>query len=217
MLTPPCSIPTLPQISGAGERRALLAGVTFLESSGVGGMTFDELCEWFAEHVVIGGVMELPPLVNEPQAGSIPLGRRSAALPPPAHVVGQIVSLARGRVVAALRGLLATPTDDRFLAAALFSGRVRRRRGAHGSQWVAQLEPSTPLSVIILSLFAVDILSNREAYDRGACVCDTCGRLSFQDAPVTRRNCHEHPGHASGFTYAVGAGRITPPRRPGNG
>jgi hypothetical protein len=212
MLTPPSSMPTLPQIKGAGERRALLAGVTFLEASSAGIMTFDELCEWFAEHVVIGGLMELPPIVNEPQAGSIPLGRHRASRPPPAQIVAQIVALARGRVVAALRGLLATPADDRFLAAALFSGRVRRRRGPHGSQWVAQIEPSTPLSGIVLSLFAVDILSNRNAYDRSACVCDTCGRLSFQDAPLTRRNCHEHPGHASGFTRAVGARKLAPSR-----
>jgi hypothetical protein len=59
------------------------------------------------------------------------------------------------------------------------------------------------LSGIVLSLITVDILTHREEYDHHLCVCDACGRVSFQERPVSRRTCPEHPAHVSGFTRSV--------------
>jgi hypothetical protein len=117
--------------------------------------------------------------------------------------VQKVLDLARTRAVVALRGLLARPVDDRFLAAAIFTGRVRRRMIAGQNRWVARPEPTAPLSAIVLSLFAVDILTNRELYDRELCVCDTCGRMSFSLDPTMRRACSDHApkdSRASGVT-----------------
>jgi hypothetical protein len=117
--------------------------------------------------------------------------------------VQKVILTARGRVVAALRGLIASPVDDRFLAGAIFAGRVRRRRVIDSNEWVAHPEPTAPLSGIVLSVLAVDVLTNREEYDQHLCVCDACGRVSFQDTPVSRRHCSEHPAPTSGFTRSV--------------
>jgi hypothetical protein len=196
-------MPTLPFFPSVGERRALLAGITFIEEAGSGSMSVQDLREWFDRYIVDPGVMPRPTMVSEPTAGSIPLYLRSASTVLSAQAVERVIAAARSRVVSSLRGLLASPSDDRFVAGALFSGRVQRRRGADGNRWVAHPEPSASLSGILLSLFAVDVLSNRDAYDQNLCVCDVCGRISFQDGPVSRRNCAEHPAHESGFIRAV--------------
>ena len=53
---------------------------------------------------------------------------------------------------------------------------------------------------IVLSLFASAILSDRVLYDHTLCVCDTCGRIAFDDAPAMRRTCTAHAPRVSGFT-----------------
>jgi hypothetical protein len=203
MATPSSALPTLPFHPSASERRALLAGVTFIEDTASGRMSVRELREWFDRHIVNPGVMPRPVMVNEPMAGSVPLHPSGASAALAEQGVQRLLFAARNRVVAGLRGLISQPVDDRFLAGAIFAGRVRRRRVIDTNQWVSHPEPTAPLSGIVLSLFAVDVLSNREEYDRHLCVCDVCGRISFQDAPLTRRHCSEHPAHASGFTRAV--------------
>jgi hypothetical protein len=120
----------------------------------------------------------------------------------------RVLAAARIRVISALRGLIASPTDDRFLAAAIFAGRVRRRRVCSESQWVAQPEATAPLSGVVLSLFAVDVLTHREEYDRRLCVCDICNRITFQDGELRRKSCPDHQPQVSGFTR-----RVTPPER----
>jgi hypothetical protein len=212
MATPSSALPTLPYFPRVGDRRALLAGITFIEDTASGRMSIRELRDWFDRHVVVPGVMPRPVMVNEPVAGSVPLHPSGASAALAEQGVQRLLFAARSRVVSALRGLISQPVDDRFLAGAIFAGRVRRRRVIETSQWVSHPEPTAPLSGIVLSLFAVDVLSNREEYDRQLCVCDVCGRVSFQDVPVTRRHCSEHPAHVSGFTRAV-----SPDRRFGAG
>lgn len=203
MVTPPSALPTLPHLPAAGERSGLLAAVTFIEDAASGSMTVRDLREWFDKHLVAPGVMPRPTMVTEPSAGSVPLNPSGTMMGLAEQSVQKVLLTARGRVVAALRGLIASPIDDRFLAGAIFAGRVRRRRIIDTNQWVAHPEPTAPLSGIVLSLLAVDILTNRDEYDHHLCVCDACGRVSFQDRPVTRRHCPEHPAHVSGFTRNV--------------
>lgn len=106
---------------------------------------------------------------------------------------------------------IATPSDDRFLRASIFLGRVRREDG----HWVARPEPTAPLSGIVLSLFAVAILSERAFYDRQMCVCDVCGRVSFDAAPGARRACSVHVPRASGERVRASSRGLTPPVRMG--
>ncbi len=203
MVTPASALPTLPQFPATAERNGLLAAVTFIEDSASGSMTIRELRAWFDQHVVSRGVMARPVMINEPSVGSIPLNPSGALMGLAEQSIQRLVLIARGRIVGTLRGLIAQPVDDRFLAGAIFAGRVRRRRVADASRWVAHPEPTAPLSGIILSLLAVDILTHREEYDHHLCVCETCGRVSFQDKPTSRRHCPEHPAHISGFNRAV--------------
>lgn len=105
-----------------------------------------------------------------------------------------MVAVARGRIVAALKGLMATPVDDRFLLQAIFANRARRDNG----KWVARPEPTASLSTIVLSLFSAAILANRDEYDQALCVCDTCGRVSLDRRPQMRRACPLHCAHGSG-------------------
>ena len=118
-----------------------------------------------------------------------------------AAMLPKVLLAARIRVVTSLRGLMDTPVDDRFLASCIFAGRVRRQRQEGRAQWVARPEPTAPLSGIVLSLFAVDVLAHRELYDRDLCVCDTCGRVSFLENPGERRSCHEHAPSVSGYVW----------------
>src|SRR5262249_53913610 len=154
--------------------------VAFIEDTASGCMTISQLRAWFDRYIVCRGVMLRPVMVNEPSVGSIPLSPSGALMGLAEQRIQRFVLTARGRVVNALRGLLARPVDDRFLAAAIFAGRVRRRRVINSSRWVANPEPNAPLSGIVLSLLAADILTHRDEYDHRLCICETCGRMSFQ-------------------------------------
>jgi hypothetical protein len=207
------AMPLTPSPAAApGDRRTLLAGVTFLEETASGRMSVQDLRAWFQKHIVSPGLMPQPVMVNEPMAGSLPLHPDGAQKGLADQNVQRMLFMARSRVVSALRGLIAQPVDDRFLAGAIFAGRVRRRRVIDTTLWVSRPEPTAPLSGIVLSLFAVDVLSNRDEYDRHLCVCDVCGRVSFQVMPMTRRHCPEHPAHDSGFMRAVVPHKQAAPR-----
>jgi hypothetical protein len=197
MTTPNPLAPTLPHLGGVGESRALLAGVTFLEVTEAGQLDIAGLAAWFDEHVVGAGCMPRLSVVLEPPAGTVSLRPGIGAAARAAADLPRVLTTARLRVIDALRGLIATPSDDRFLRASIFLGRVRREEG----HWVARPEPTAPLSGIVLSLFAVAILSERAFYDRQLCVCDTCGRVSFDGSPGTRRSCSLHgPRPTSSFS-----------------
>lgn len=201
MTTPNSLHPTLPHFGGAGERRALLAGITFLEVTGTGELDLAGLATWFDEHVVDPGCMPRLSVVLEPPAGTVSLRPGTGAVARAAAELPRILTTSRLRVVDALRGFIAAPSDDRFLRASIFLGRVRREEG----HWVARPEPTAPLSGIVLTLFAVAILSERAFYDRHMCVCDACGRVSFDGTPGMRRACSNHPPRTSGVSARAGA------------
>ena len=185
------------------NRPELLAGLAFLEGSrnhhwGVAGLR-----DWFDEHLVKTGAMMPPVVVTELSAGTVALhGASSHGLASQSNLP-RILIAARIRVLAGLRGLLATPTDDRFVATAIFTGRVRRLRVAGENRWVVRPEPTATLSGTVLSMFAVDVLSNREIYDRAFCLCEVCERVSFQYSSRKRTSCPEHLPSASGLIRKV--------------
>jgi hypothetical protein len=198
---------TLPYLGGTDERRALLAGVTFLELTDAPDLRLEALAGWFEEHVVANGCMPRLSVLLEPPVGSVALRATGAALDRAQQDLPRIATTARARVIAALRGFIAAPSDDRFLRAAIFLGRVRREE----SRWVARPEPTAPLSGIVLGLFAVAILSERSFYDHHLCVCDVCGRVSFDASPAMRRFCSTHAARASGLQHKA------PPQGAANG
>ena len=210
MATSPTAVTaaSFPAQVGPEPRSAIAAGLAFLDASAAPAWGVRGLREWFAQHLVEPGYMRLPSLVTEPSAGSVILhGSGTESLTSQANLP-RVLGAARIRIISALRGLNASPTDDRFLAAAIFAGRVRRRRVHSESRWVAQPEPTAPLSGIVLSLFAVDVLSHREEYDNHLSVCDVCNRITFQESALRRKSCPDHLPHESGFTR-----RVTPPER----
>jgi hypothetical protein len=210
MTTPNPLHPTLPYFGGVGERRALLAGITFLELTESGQLDVAGLCQWFEEHVVAAGIMPRLSVVLEPPAGTVALRPGVGSATRAATDLPRVLSTARLRVVDALRGLISTPSDDRFLRASIFLGRVRRE----DSHWIARPEATAPLSGIILSLFAVAVLSERAFYDKQMCVCDTCGRVSFDATPGMRRSCAAHPPRASGERVKTTPRGLAPPASP---
>jgi hypothetical protein len=209
MTTPNPLHPTLPYLGGVGERRALLAGITFLEMTESGQLDVAGLAGWFDEHVVGAGAMPRLSVVLEPPAGTVSLRPGVGAATRAAADLPRVITTSRLRVVDALRGLIASPSDDRFLRAAIFLGRVRREEG----HWVARPEPTAPLSGIVLSLFAVAILSERAFYDRQMCVCDTCGRVSFDATPGMRRACSQHVPRGSSVNMKAVSRTTTPTAR----
>jgi hypothetical protein len=178
------------------ERWALTAGVSFLE--GAPGWGANELRRWFSDHLVGPGLMSEPAAVHEAPIGAMSLWSRGASLPgakptsrrPSGAEASPLLLLARSRaqVLAGLRGFLAVPVNDGFVSAALFAGRVHRVR----ARWSPRPDAAAPLSALVLSLFAIDALSYREAWDQRLSICDACGRLSFTDAPEKRRSCPAH-------------------------
>ncbi len=140
----------------------------------------------------------MPATVSEPLVGTAALGSAISgawAAGTDARIV-RIVAAARARVAATLGGLLAAPVDDRFLSAAIFSGRVQRSTGttsgrARGS-WLPRPAVADRLSDIVLAVVAADVLSNRDEYDDCLCVCDLCGLVSLDARQLSRTRCEEH-------------------------
>jgi hypothetical protein len=186
-------------------RAELLAGLAFLEQSRNHHWGVLGLREWFDEHLVQTGSMRPPIVVTELSAGTTALhGSSSHGLASQSNLPKVLIA-ARIRVLAALRGLVASPTDDRFLTAAIFTGRVRRARTDGASRWVVRPEPTATLSSIVLALFAADVLAHREMYDRALCVCETCERVTFEYSAAQRTGCPEHLQSVSGFIRRVTA------------
>lgn len=205
MATSPTAVTAaaMPAHSAFESRPALVAGLGFLAASVTPGWGVRGLRDWFTEHLVEPGYMRAPIVITEPSAGSIVLHASDEEAVASQAALPRVLAAARIRITSALRGLIASPTDDRFLAAAIFAGRVRRRRVQSESQWEAQPEATAPLSGVVLSLFAVDVLAHREEYDRRLCVCDVCNRVTFQDDELRRKSCPDHQPQVSGFSRRV--------------
>jgi hypothetical protein len=185
------TLPAFPAVEDLSERPHLLAGLTFVE----GAATWDatDLARWFHTYAELLGCDGVPASVRS----MVTVGPSVAnPHPPPGPHPGPLrpmrpIALARWQVILAMRGLLSTPADDRFLNAAIFSGRVVRDRGV----WRVETREGDTLSDVVLSLFAADILANREFHEQKLCVCDVCGRLSYHPALTTRAGCPDHvPG-----------------------
>lgn len=204
----------------AGDRWALAAGVAFLDGAAAGTWGISGLRGWFEQHLVSPGYMRPPTVVHEPPIGEVTLWSQGAASSGAHASPEAVLSKARATVLAALRGFLAMPCDDRFVTAALFSGRVQRAsisippssgtgpRGASAaSRWVPRHAPGAPLSALVLGVFAVDALTNREAWERSLCICDACGRVTFRENEVRRRTCPAHaPAPSTTMPRVVGPG-----------
>jgi hypothetical protein len=210
MATSPTAVTAVafPIPKAARPRRALIAGLAFLEGSADPGWSARGVRDWFDQHLVEPGHMRAPAAITEPGAGRASLLESDADPLTSSSIVPRLVAGARLRTITALRGLNASPTDDRFLSAAIFAGRVQRLRGRSESYWVPQPEPTAPLSGIVLSLFAVDVLSHRDEYEKRLSVCDICDRITFQDGALRRTSCPAHLPPLSGMSRrALPSGR----------
>ncbi len=187
--------------SGVLVRPLLAAGLAFVDAATADALHARELVAWFSRWLVDPGTMPAPASVHEPGAGMVSLAAvaesRSASgvLAEALETrLGRIVATARVRVGVTLGGLLTTPVDDRFLAAAIFAGRVQRTSGDQGSGWRATPKGTERLSDVVLSLFAADALANREEYEACLCVCGVCSRVAFRPGEVDRTRCPLHDG-----------------------
>lgn len=197
-----------PPAAGSPRIRAeLLAGLSFLEASRDSRWSALGLRAWFDEHLVQPGLMMTPVVVTELSAGTVALhGTSNQGLTSQTRLPKVLIT-ARIRVISALRGLLASPVDDRFLMTAIFNGRVRRVRVDGANCWVVRPEPTATLSSIVLSLFAADVLAHRDIYDRTLCVCETCDRVTFEARTPQRMSCPDHRPSISGFIRKVTLGQ----------
>src|SRR5438105_1671571 len=112
-MTTPLMHATLPCFGGAAERRALLAGITFLGATESGTLDVVGLAQWFEEHVVATGCMPRLSVVLEPPGGSVALRPTGGAIARANADLPRLAAMARARVLASLRGLLSPPSDDR--------------------------------------------------------------------------------------------------------
>lgn len=117
----------------------------------------------------------------------------------PAVDVKPVLRAAWLRVLVALRGMLRVPQDDRFVNAALYTGRVERSPQRDGSAtWEPRLAEGQLFSDWILALFAADALADRDGYDRHLQICPECSLVSFTNL---RDHACENPleptGHAA--------------------
>jgi hypothetical protein len=160
--------------------------------------TVGDLEEWFAMYLVEPGFMKRPRCVREPGTAPVPLDSRVDAV----ASLGDVLSSARLRVIAAVRGLLAPVADDRFLNAAIFGGRVRRAVVAGSPVWVPSPRETDFLGEIVLSLFAADILPDRDFYRAHLCFCDVCDQLAFNGRRPAASLCARHYRHTSGIIRA---------------
>lgn len=186
------SVPTYPRLQQVTGLRGAFA---FLEGP-ASAWTTKSLKDWFTEHLVVPGLMKRPMMVRELGASPVMLDPRADA----GMALEELIRRARGRVHAALKGLIAPVADDRFLNAAIHAGRVRRDVVGGRSVWVPSPQAMDFLSDIVLSLLAADILLDREFYRSHLCFCELCEKVALKEAPDARGVCAEHRSGTSGFS-----------------
>jgi hypothetical protein len=176
----------------ARSRHALVAALKFLDGAALRTLDVSSLDAWLQRYLVGTGWMPWPGQVSERMAGRLALMPGERATPEITARCESIVHEARAQVVLALRSFIGPESDDRFLAAAIFRGRVQRDSRGMMAAWVPQPHIEDPLSEIVLSLFAADILGNRESYERALGVCRACGRVSFDPSGLEKPRCPAH-------------------------
>jgi len=201
--TPATKLPPLAVPIGA-ERRSLFAGVAFVEGVSEGWGCW-ELTGWFEDHLVAAGHMaSSPSVVLEQGFGVIVIDPRgsSSGVHTSLQQLPQLLAAARKRVVDTLRAFLPPRCDDRFLHAAIYAERVERKNGDAGRlAWVPRVRETERLSDAVLALFVADMLTHREFHEQALCVCEVCGRVSFDPGATSRSGCRVHSvrGQSGGF------------------
>jgi hypothetical protein len=184
--SPVCAAPL--EVPSRGD---LFAALTFLDAPPASAAA---LLTWFDAHVVPLGCMSRPTHVVETLYAPVPLPNAyehgAAGTAHDAAVLQEIVTRAKERVVRTLCAFVSEERDERFLKEAVVSGKVRS--SASGLGWETHLEQDDPLSEILLSLLAADVLGNREFHEHCLCVCKTCYLVSFQPLVTGRTGCREH-------------------------
>lgn len=168
----------------------LLAGLTFVEAA-TSGWTRRDLLLWLGSSAQLFGWPGTPVSVSDGAVGTIALHpgmRVTASRVATLDDLPKLLAMARWKSVVTLRGLIAG--DDRFLKGAIFNGRVRR--DSKSPSWLSRPRETDLLSDIVLSLFAADILAYRDFHESNLCVCDVCGRISYNPRATGRSGCAEH-------------------------
>jgi len=165
----------------------LTGALAFMEGSPFE-WTRQDLVDWFTEYLVSPGLMPRPPIAREPDATSVSLDPRADC----GGNVAELLTRSRRRVIAALRGIIAPIVDDRFLNAALYSSRVQRAEMNGRPVWMPSPRETNCLSDIVLSLFAANILMDREYFQAHLCICKTCERIFFRQSRDREDTCDEH-------------------------
>jgi hypothetical protein len=163
----------------------------FMNAAPAGDVGVAELTAWLRTNLVEPGFMPSPVAVREPDVGTVSL------VEPPAEAwaasidarAGRIAAVAQERVSAALLGLVAHPVDDRFLSAAIFSGRVRRASADGVVIWRPSLLGTERLSDIVLALLAADALTHRDDYESQLRSCESCGQVCMCAAGTPPEDC----------------------------
>lgn len=181
------TVPTLSVLPKHPSLIWLTGALAFMEGSAFE-WTRQDLVDWFTEYLVSPGLMTRPPIAREPDATSISLDPRADC----GGNVQELLTRARRRVISALRGIIAPITDDRFLNAALYSTRVQRSDVNGRPVWMPSPRETNCVSDIVLSLFAANILMDREYFQAHLCICKTCDRIFFREAREREDVCHEH-------------------------
>lgn len=159
-----------------------------------GGWSLGELAGWCvrANHALGGGAGALR--FEEEDAGALWLSAEGVV----ERGSTRVGVVARVRVLDALTRLQRSPPDDGFLQGAISRGEVRRVRpsGAKSRAWAPVLPASTPggipLSSLVLSLFAADMLRARADYETNLRVCRSCGSVAFDAEESGARACPLH-------------------------
>ncbi|WP_231511594.1 hypothetical protein [Chondromyces apiculatus] len=138
--------------------------------------------------------MKRPMVLREPGARPLRLDMRMET----DASFEELLLRARGRVIEAVRGLIAPVSDDRFLHAAIYGGRVRRASVDGKAAWVPSPREIDFLGDMVLSVLASAVLTDRDYYRAHLGLCELCGTVTFRDAADTRAQCAEH--RVSGFT-----------------
>lgn len=143
------------------DRRELAAVVELVDGAASAGFDRAALVRWVDEHLVARGVMPRPALLTEPGVRPVPLRGPDVDR----DQVRALLAVVRARVTETLLGLRGHRRDDRFVAAAIFAGRVRRVSVEGRSRWIATTSAGNALSDILMALLAVDVLARRDLYD----------------------------------------------------
>lgn len=191
----PRSRPSFP--APPGQTTADLRGVLELLEGPAAEWTIGDLLAWLQEHLIAPGYMKRPQVLREPGATPVMLDARIEG----DANLEDLLTRARSRVIAAVRGLIATIPDDRFLHAAIYGGRVRRAAVDGKPAWVPSPREIDFLGDMVLSLLAAAVLADRDFYRAHLGLCELCGRVTFKDAADAHPHCEDHK--ISGFTQRV--------------